>query len=257
MENFFAKNLKTIREKKGLSQSELSRKTKKLCEEYNKTVKDEDKLTPITQASIARWEAGENSPSVDNLVLLKNALGVDLVDLIGKDFNSEELSRTVTLELFLNDTDYFDIENKIKSDRELNILQLLDPNDIILHVYSDKKIKLDKELCEAYEKNCEYKRILKELSQSKDIPKEIKKLISETPLKSDKNSEFMCKLSKVYLSIKKYYSKYEILSVIDRQASSEEFKEKYEKDERIKRIEKIFDNLLDKIDERENNSSKY
>ena len=85
MENFFAKNLKSLREKKGYSQSELSRITQKICEAYNKTVEEDKRLSPITQASIARWEAGENSPSVDNIVLLRHALGVDLVDLIGKD----------------------------------------------------------------------------------------------------------------------------------------------------------------------------
>ncbi len=88
MDNYFSKNLKKIRELKGLSQSELSRRTQKICENYNsKTDNDSERITPITQASIARWEAGENSPSVDNLVLLKNALGVNLVDLIGKDLN--------------------------------------------------------------------------------------------------------------------------------------------------------------------------
>lgn len=88
MDNYFAKNLKKIRELKGLSQSELSRITKKICDNYNSNLdNDTEKITPITQASIARWEAGENSPSVDNLVLLKNALGINLVDLIGKDLN--------------------------------------------------------------------------------------------------------------------------------------------------------------------------
>lgn len=85
MENYFAKNLKSLREQKGLSQSELSRITQKICEAYNKGVNKEKKLTPITQASIARWEAGENSPSVDNIVILRHALNVSLVDLIGED----------------------------------------------------------------------------------------------------------------------------------------------------------------------------
>lgn len=87
MDNFFASNLKHIRERKGLSQSELSRITQKICELYNKNVDEDKKLTPITQASIARWEAGENSPSVDNIVILHHALGVELVDLIGRDLN--------------------------------------------------------------------------------------------------------------------------------------------------------------------------
>ncbi len=88
MENFFAQNLKRIREKKNLSQSELSRITKQICDSYNETVvAEDDKITPITQASIARWEAGENSPSIDNVVLLRHALNVELIDLIGNDLN--------------------------------------------------------------------------------------------------------------------------------------------------------------------------
>ncbi len=92
MNNYFSKNLKKLRELNGYSQSELSRITQRICEEYNKNVDEKDKITPITQASIARWELGENSPSVDNIVLLKNALKVELVDLIGKDLNFDNAS---------------------------------------------------------------------------------------------------------------------------------------------------------------------
>lgn len=86
MNNYFRYNLKYLREKNGLSQSELSRRTETLANNYNK---DNQNVTikPITQASIARWEAGEVSPSIDNIVLLAHALDVSLPDLIGKEYN--------------------------------------------------------------------------------------------------------------------------------------------------------------------------
>lgn len=85
MNNYFRFNLKYLREKKGLSQSELARRTELIAKNNNDT--NNEIIKPITQASIARWEAGEVSPVVDNLVLLAHALDVDLPDLIGKDYN--------------------------------------------------------------------------------------------------------------------------------------------------------------------------
>ena len=88
MKNYFAENLKYLREKKGWSQSELSRQTVRTCNIYNKNLPEEKHIKPITQASIARWEAGENSPSIDNLVILEETLLVRLPDLIGKDLKN-------------------------------------------------------------------------------------------------------------------------------------------------------------------------
>ena len=92
MNNYFAENLKYLREEKGWSQSELSRQTVRVCNIHNKDVPEEKHIKPITQASIARWEAGENSPSIDNLVVLEETLFVRLPDLIGKNLkdNKEE-----------------------------------------------------------------------------------------------------------------------------------------------------------------------
>ena len=88
MYNYFERNLRVLREAKGLSQSELFRMTFAICEEENKKIVDDDKkIKPITQASIARWEMGENSPSVDNVLLLARALDVNLPDLVGREIN--------------------------------------------------------------------------------------------------------------------------------------------------------------------------
>ncbi len=90
MNNYFAENLKYLRESKGWSQSELSRQTVRVCSIHNKDLPEEKHIKPITQASIARWEAGENSPSIDNLVLLEETLFVRLPDLIGRNLKEKE-----------------------------------------------------------------------------------------------------------------------------------------------------------------------
>lgn len=107
MKNYFAENLKYLREKKGWSQSELSRQTVRTCNIYNKDLPEEKHIKPITQASIARWEAGENSPSIDNLVILEETLLVRLPDLIGKDLKNAgkekiELSKEQEHEILKN-----------------------------------------------------------------------------------------------------------------------------------------------------------
>lgn len=99
MNNYFAKNLKYLREIRGWSQSELARQTVRVCDIYNKDLPEEKKIKPITQASIARWEAGENSPSIDNLVILEETLFVKLPELIGSDLkNNKKEERELTQE---------------------------------------------------------------------------------------------------------------------------------------------------------------
>ena len=93
MKNYFSQNLKYLREKRNWSQSELARQTEKICEIQNQSLPIEEHLKPITQASIARWEAGENSPSIDNLVILETTLNVELPELIGKNLKEEDTKK--------------------------------------------------------------------------------------------------------------------------------------------------------------------
>ena len=129
MNNYFAENLKYLREEKGWSQSELSSQTVRVCNIHNKDVPEEKHIKPITQASIARWEAGENSPSIDNLVVLEETLFVRLPDLIGKNLkdNKEEkvkLSKEQEKELLkdvLKRKGFLD-ENEELSEENFNML---------------------------------------------------------------------------------------------------------------------------------------
>lgn len=67
MSDFFSKNLKYIREKKGLSQTKLAEKI------------------GVNQTTIARWEDDNRVPTIDNAVDVANALNIPLPDLLGKD----------------------------------------------------------------------------------------------------------------------------------------------------------------------------
>lgn len=67
MSDFFSKNLKYIREKKGLSQTKLAEKI------------------GVNQTTIARWEDDNRVPTIDNAVDVSNVLNIPLPDLLGKD----------------------------------------------------------------------------------------------------------------------------------------------------------------------------
>lgn len=115
MKNFFGNNLKRIREEKGWSQNELSKKTIIFC--INHPELKEAGISPIKQSSITRWEAGENFPGIDSLVLLSYTLEVDINKLvseniinnfnnqnqIGKDIIKIPVLRTIKTGIPLND----------------------------------------------------------------------------------------------------------------------------------------------------------
>lgn len=74
MTNYFAKNLKYLREMKNMSQNKLA------------------ELSHVNQATINRWEAKEMSPSIDNVNDVANVLNVTVSDLLGTDLTNNELS---------------------------------------------------------------------------------------------------------------------------------------------------------------------
>lgn len=72
MENFFKENLKFLRESKHMSQNKLSQ------------------LTNVSQATINRWESGENVPTIDNVIDVMVALKVptnEIGNFLGKDLS--------------------------------------------------------------------------------------------------------------------------------------------------------------------------
>lgn len=67
MSNYFAKNLKYIRENKKISKNKLG------------------ELVGVNQTTIGRWESEEIKPSIDNVEEVAKALNVQLPDLLIKD----------------------------------------------------------------------------------------------------------------------------------------------------------------------------
>ena len=75
MENYFMKNIKHVREKRGLSQSKLA------------------EMLDVNQTTIARWEDENRIPTIDKAIQASNILNIPLDILIGKDlrFDNGEL----------------------------------------------------------------------------------------------------------------------------------------------------------------------
>lgn len=108
MENFFSANLKKIRTSQGISQSELARRTERMCNVLNEE-NSTTKFKPITQGSIARWEAGENSPSIDNVFLLSKTLKVPIIKLLDSLDESDNNTQVFRKKILLEDGSSIDI----------------------------------------------------------------------------------------------------------------------------------------------------
>ena len=67
MSNLFSKNLKYLRESKGISKNKLG------------------EMVGVNQTTIGRWETNEIKPSIDNVEEVAKALNVNLPDLLIKD----------------------------------------------------------------------------------------------------------------------------------------------------------------------------
>lgn len=74
MDNFFANNLRYIREKRGLSKSQLAEKLN------------------VNQSTITRWENGEMGATVTNAFDISRILNISLPDLLGKDLSLDNAS---------------------------------------------------------------------------------------------------------------------------------------------------------------------
>ncbi len=80
--SFFSKNLKYLRENKGISKNELSKKIN------------------VNQSTLTRWENEEMGVTVDNAIDVANFFNVSMADLVGKD-------------LTFDNAEYFDIQHNV------------------------------------------------------------------------------------------------------------------------------------------------
>lgn len=74
MGNLFSKNLKYLRESKGISRNKLG------------------EMVGVNQTTIGRWETNEITPSIDNVEEVASVLNIPLPDLLIKDLTNPENS---------------------------------------------------------------------------------------------------------------------------------------------------------------------
>lgn len=111
---YFSKNLKFLRELRGLSQNKLA------------------ELARVNQTTIARWESEEVSPSLDNIYDVALVLNVSISDLTGKDLSNEYSSKNFDeLELL------FDKHKDILTDSDKAVIKT---------IIEERKKEIDKEL---------------------------------------------------------------------------------------------------------------
>lgn len=84
MTRFFNKNLKYIRQRKGISQQELAEKLN------------------IDRSTISRWENDEMDVTVGNAIAVANYLNIPIEELTSKDLTIEEQPVFDELELLFN-----------------------------------------------------------------------------------------------------------------------------------------------------------
>lgn len=116
MARFFNKNLKFIRQKKGISQQELA----------NKIGTD--------RSTISRWENDEMDITISNALLIADFFNVPMEDLTGKDMTTEENFNSFD-ELGL----LFDKNKQYLTDSDKNIIRA---------IIEERKKEIDKELGE-------------------------------------------------------------------------------------------------------------
>ena len=111
----FGENLKKLRKRANLSQTELA------------------KLLEINQYNISFWEIGRSEPNIEQLIKLSNILNVPTDYLLGKDViltSSEEEFQTVTNH-FMQDiedemlTELISLYSSITSEKKKDLLQLV------------------------------------------------------------------------------------------------------------------------------------
>lgn len=115
MARFFNKNLKFIRQEKGISQQELADKLK------------------IDRSTISRWENDEMDITVGNAIQIADFFNIPMEDFTSKDLSHENSKTFDELELL------FDKHKDILTESDKNIIKA---------IIEERKKEIDKELGE-------------------------------------------------------------------------------------------------------------
>lgn len=121
MENYFSSNLQYIREKRGLSKSDLAKRLK------------------VHQSTISRWENNEMGATIDNALDISEILGVPLPTLLGIDMSHENTTMNENDEQTKKIATENGVEISYAKEKELNAEDVLEINKILMEELSKKK----------------------------------------------------------------------------------------------------------------------
>ena len=113
MARFFNKNLKYIRQKKGISQQEMADKLK------------------LDRSTISRWENNDMDATVENAIQVADMFNIPIADFVGKDLTEIDNCNFSELELL------FDKNKNILTDDDIEYIKF---------IIEKRKKEIDKEL---------------------------------------------------------------------------------------------------------------
>lgn len=230
-----------------------------------------------SDVAVHYWENGTREPNAVDIAKLSNFYGISVDDLLLKDLRFENNSTycntlddisqksKVSLEEFLKNIDYNQIEELVKNDDKKEIISYISFYDILTRIYS--KTTRERIFLHEYEV---YEMFIQATDEAaKDINK-INKINQKQSFKASINKENMmlnndkfnleAKKDILFTSIKKYYSKDDILREIDKRnvfeiEDSVEGKNVTNEDHRLYIISWFLNRLLKKINKKNINNN--
>lgn len=208
-----SQRLKKIMADKGLKQIDILRKCEPYCKKYG---------IKLGSNGLSQYVTGKVEPSQKVLTLLAEALDTNEVWLMGFDVPNlprDEYQLTTNREKnlikFLNNTKYSEIDKKVKEDKEHKLISYIDFYDILINIYPNK-FGLVEKAHKNYEEHINLlEELIKQITTITDQRKDIK-INSKINLDELKEQLLSGKKNQLFYSIKKYYSKNDILIEIDK-----------------------------------------
>lgn len=200
--------LKEIMREKGLKQVDILKQAKPYCEKYD---------TPLNRNDLSQYISGKTEPGQKKLMILSETLNVNPAWLMGLDVPKSigNKMHSISLNTFLSNIKLNDIENKIKNDKNKIIISYIDFYDILLYIYPSKLNLLEKEnsFFDNFSKNLES--VSAQLKLIEERKSDIK-ITDNININELEDTILFAKKNKLLNTIKKYYSKQDILKEIDK-----------------------------------------
>lgn len=203
-----AHRLKEIMKERNLKQVDILNKAKPICKKYGVKLEKND---------LSQYISGKVEPKQDKLSVLAEALGVNEAWLMGYDvyqIKNPEIEEK-KLEHILDNIDYNSIDKMVKNDKKNKILSYIDFYDLLLFLYTDKNSVLIEDLNQLVAIANNIYMIIKELNGSVKR-NDILNLPLPDQFKLDKSVILSAKKAKLFLLLRKKYTKKDILEEIDK-----------------------------------------